>query len=68
MTTIAETPGPPFDAVIFTSLRAPGDPGYDRMAARMLGLAAQQPGFLGAERDQRERAGDAWLRFRWPRG
>jgi len=35
--------------VIFTSLRTDGDHGYGAMAERMVELAAQQPGFLGAE-------------------
>jgi heme-degrading monooxygenase HmoA len=47
--TIANTPQPPYYAVIFTSLRTAGDRGYDRMAERMVELAAQQPGFLGVE-------------------
>ncbi|WP_148864054.1 antibiotic biosynthesis monooxygenase family protein [Marinobacter fonticola] len=46
---IAETPEPPYYAVIFTSLRAEGDHGYDAMAQRMVELAAEQPGFLGVE-------------------
>ena len=47
---LAVTPEPPYWAVIFTSHRAaqPGD-GYDETAARMMHLAAQQPGFLGVE-------------------
>jgi len=45
----ANTPEPPYYAVIFTSLRTEGDDGYDRMADRMAELAAQQPGFLGVE-------------------
>ena len=36
-------------AVIFTSVRAEGDQGYAVMSARMLELAALQPGFLGVE-------------------
>ncbi|WP_207216557.1 antibiotic biosynthesis monooxygenase family protein [Xylanimonas ulmi] len=46
---IARTPEPPYTAVIFTSLRTPGDQGYARMAARMEELARLQPGFLGIE-------------------
>jgi heme-degrading monooxygenase HmoA len=46
---IAETPQPPYYAVIFTSLRTEGDRGYGGMAERMVELAAQQPGFLGVE-------------------
>jgi heme-degrading monooxygenase HmoA len=47
--TPANTPEPPYYAVIFTSLRTDGDQGYGDMAARMLELAAEQPGFLGVE-------------------
>lgn len=46
---LATTPTPPYFAVIFTSLRTEGDHGYGQMAARMVELAAQQPGFLGVE-------------------
>lgn len=46
---IARTPEPPYYAVIFTSLRTPGDDGYGEMSARMATLVAQQPGFLGME-------------------
>ena len=46
---IAQTPAPPYYAVIFTSLRADTDPGYAQAAERMLELARQQPGFLGVE-------------------
>ena len=47
--TIAATPAPPYYAVIFTSLRTPGDKGYGKMAELMETLAATQPGFLGIE-------------------
>lgn len=40
---------PPYYAVIFSSLRTPEDRGYGAMAERMLELATQQPGYLGAE-------------------
>ena len=46
---IANTPKPPYYAVIFTSLRTGVDAGYEAMAQRMEELAAQQPGFLGVE-------------------
>lgn len=46
---IAETPEPPYYAVIFTSLRTEGDDGYGEMAARMVELAGRRPGYLGAE-------------------
>ena len=49
MSQIAQTPEPPYYAVIFTSERTGGDHGYADMAARMLELAAEQPGFLGVE-------------------
>lgn len=45
----ANTPEPPYYAVIFSSLRRAGDEGYAAMAERMVELAARQPGFLGAE-------------------
>lgn len=50
VTAPARTPEPPYYAVIFTSSRRvePGD-GYDETAARMLSLAARQPGFLGVD-------------------
>src|SRR5438309_538967 len=46
---IAETPEPPYFAVIFTSLRTEGDAGYGEMSARMEELARGQPGYLGIE-------------------
>jgi heme-degrading monooxygenase HmoA len=49
MSVIANTPKPPYFAVIFTSTRTAGDHGYDAVAHRMLELAAQQSGFLGVE-------------------
>ena len=51
---IAATPRPPYYAVIFTSLRKPGDAGYGSTALRMVELAAQQPGFLGVEMAREE--------------
>jgi len=46
----ARTPKPPYYAVIFSSRRSPQDEaGYQEASARMLELAAQQPGYLGAE-------------------
>lgn len=49
MSLIAQTPQPPYYAVIFTSLRTEDAHGYGAMAERMLELAAQQPGYLGVE-------------------
>ena len=46
---IAETPEPPYTAVIFTSTRTPGDNGYTQMLQRMEAMAAEQPGYLGIE-------------------
>ncbi len=46
---IAQTPEPPYYAVIFTSVRTEGDNGYADMAARMEALAQRQPGYLGIE-------------------
>ena len=47
---IARTPEPPYYAVIFTSVRAgEDDEAYGVTSARMMALAAEQPGFLGVE-------------------
>lgn len=46
---IAQTPAPPYYAVIFTSLRTEGDNDYAAMAVAMDELAKQQPGYLGIE-------------------
>jgi heme-degrading monooxygenase HmoA len=46
---LANTPNPPYYAVIFTAQRTEGDQGYGRMADRMDALAAEQPGYLGIE-------------------
>ena len=46
---IAETPVPPYYAVIFTSQRTLADAGYGAMAGKMVALAREQPGFLGIE-------------------
>lgn len=47
---LASTPRPPYYAVIFTSQRTEDDDsGYEDMAAHMVELAAQQPGYLGAD-------------------
>ncbi|SEF64272.1 antibiotic biosynthesis monooxygenase family protein [Marinobacterium lutimaris] len=54
MSLIANTPKPPYYAVIFTSLRTGHDQGYGEMAQRMVELAAQQPGFLGVESAREE--------------
>jgi Uncharacterized enzyme involved in biosynthesis of extracellular polysaccharides len=46
---IANTPSPPYYAVIFTSLRSGIDEGYSVMADLMVKLAQQQEGYLGHE-------------------
>jgi heme-degrading monooxygenase HmoA len=46
---IANTPKPPYYAVIFTSERTAVDEGYADTAMRMVELAQQQPGYLGFE-------------------
>ena len=46
---IANTPKPPYYAVIFSSIRTEGDNGYSDMANDMLELAKLQDGFLGVE-------------------
>ena len=46
---IANTPKTPYYAVIFTSKLTDQDEGYSDMAVKMLKLASQQAGFLGAE-------------------
>jgi heme-degrading monooxygenase HmoA len=46
---IAETPLPPYYAVIFTSVRTEIDQGYTEMSEKMEALAKKQPGFLGVE-------------------
>lgn len=51
---IANTPAPPYYAVIFTSIKTTDDEGYADIAAQMMELAAQQPGFLGVESARNE--------------
>lgn len=46
---IANTPSPPYYAVIFTNLRTEIDEGYGEMADEMVRLAELQPGYLGHE-------------------
>ena len=49
MSEIANTPEPPYYAVIFTNERTSVEEGYQSMAERMVELAQLQPGFLGVE-------------------
>lgn len=51
---IANTPNPPYYAVIFTSVRTEGDNGYGQMSDKMVELAQQQDGFLGMESARNE--------------
>jgi heme-degrading monooxygenase HmoA len=46
MSLIAKTPTPPYYAVIFSSHKTDDTEGYAETAARMVELAAEQPGFL----------------------
>lgn len=49
MNLFAETPKPPYYAVIFTSERTKEVDGYSNTSERMINLANQQDGFLGIE-------------------
>lgn len=46
---LADTPDPPYTAVIFTSLRTDGDHGYAAASRAMDDLARRQRGYLGVE-------------------
>lgn len=46
---IAQTPQPPYYAVIFTSEKTTADEGYAEMSDKMAALAKEQPGYLGYE-------------------
>ena len=46
---IANTPQPPYYAVIFTTRKSTDLEGYQEMNERMLELAKEQKGFLGIE-------------------
>jgi heme-degrading monooxygenase HmoA len=51
---IAQTPQPPYYAVIFTSTRTDVKDGYNDTAERMVELAQQQKGYLGHESARNE--------------
>ena len=51
---IANTPKPPYYAVIFSTVRTEVDEGYLETAQRMEELAKQQEGFLGIESTRNE--------------
>ena len=54
MSQFAQTPEPPYYAVIFTSKRTLGDQGYAAMAEEMFELASRRAGFLGVESAREE--------------
>ena len=51
---IANTPEPPYYAVIFSSARTEVINGYSEMAEKMVELASSQEGFLGLESAREE--------------
>jgi len=51
---IANTPKPPYYAVIFSSIRSEEIDGYSEMADLMVDLASKQEGFLGVESARNE--------------
>jgi len=54
MTEIAQTPTPPYYAVIFTNVQTEDLEGYADMADKMEQLAKQQSGYLGFESARNE--------------
>jgi len=54
MTLLANTPEPPYYAVIFSSIMTEDTKGYTEMSDIMVELAAQQKGFLGIESAREE--------------
>jgi heme-degrading monooxygenase HmoA len=54
MNSFANTPKPPYYAVIFTSVKISEDMGYSKMSKRMLELLSRQEGFLGFESAREE--------------
>jgi heme-degrading monooxygenase HmoA len=51
---LADTPPPPYYAVIFSSIQTQDIAGYEDMATYMVELAKQQNGFLGFESARNE--------------
>ncbi|MEP7129404.1 MAG: antibiotic biosynthesis monooxygenase [Chitinophagales bacterium] len=51
---LAQTPPPPYYAVVFTSIKTDDHEGYENMAERMNLLAREQPGYLGMESAREE--------------
>ncbi|NQU34221.1 MAG: antibiotic biosynthesis monooxygenase [Bacteroidetes bacterium] len=54
MVMIAQTPSPPYYAVIFSNVISDIDIGYEEMATKMMKLASEQDGFLGVETAREE--------------
>lgn len=54
MSDFANTPSPPYYAVIFTSVKNAAHEGYDDMALRMAELVKDAEGFLGMESARNE--------------
>jgi len=54
MSSITNTPPPPYYAVIFTSIKIAQDKGYSQMSDRMIELLSSQDGFLGFESAREE--------------
>ena len=50
----ADTPKPPYYAVIFTSIKIEEDKGYSAMSEKMIELLKSQEGFLGFESAREE--------------
>jgi heme-degrading monooxygenase HmoA len=46
---LAETPQPPYYAVIFASIKVEDDEGYAELSQRLQELTVDQPGFLGMD-------------------
>lgn len=46
---IANTPSPPYYAVIFTSQKSNNNTGYNKISDKLITLAGEQEGFLGIE-------------------
>jgi heme-degrading monooxygenase HmoA len=51
---IAQTPKPPYYAVIFTSVRSGDSNDYEEMAERMVAIGSTMKGFLGIESARNE--------------
>ncbi|WP_207424136.1 hypothetical protein [Desertivirga brevis] len=65
---IANTPQPPYCAVIFSSIRTEVNDGYSEMADLMVELAREQEGFIGVESARNELellflTGKIWIRL-----